>query len=316
VRALVASYDLDDRATDGLLSVVETDAGGLRLRAQLELRRASYLAARAPEEVYVAQELPESRLALVRVAGDRLEVLDETETPGASACHVAVHPGGRMLGVAHYSSGTVAFHAVDAEGRFTGTPQVLAFAGSGPVADRQDAAHPHQVVFSDDGTEALVPDLGADRIHVLRIDDDRVEHVDDLVLPAGTGPRHLVRTRRFLTVVGELDARVHWTLRGEAPEWRSTPIGPAASALRARPGTDDVIAVSRGDGRLRELRLGERDAEVRLEAAVGAARDAVVTADGFLAGDQTGDVLRALDASGAETGRLALPTPACILPLG
>lgn len=88
------------------------------------------------------------------------------------------------------------------------------------------------------------------------------------------------------------------------------------SALRARPGGDDVVVASRGSGTVRVLRLDDSDAQTLVEAPAGsAARDLVVTADGILVADQAGDTLLALDVDGAETARLPMPSPASILPL-
>lgn len=317
MRLLVASYDPEDRTTSGLLTIVEADADGLRVRAGRELPRASYLARRSADEAYVVQELPESRLALVRIDGDGIEVLDERPTLGAQACHVALHPAGRLLGVAHYGSGSAAFQPVDEGGRFAGEPTLLEFSGAGPDPDRQEAPHAHQVVFADDGRIALVSDLGTDRIHVLAVDGTHVEQVGEHMLPPGSGPRHLVLTERFLAVAGELDGAVHWAPRDRPEEWRSTPVGASLSAFRAWRGPDEVVVASRGTGRLTALRLGDESAATLMGGPAGrSARDLVVTDAGVLVADQAGGELLELDDTGAVTARLELPAPASILPLG
>ncbi|HEU0206752.1 MAG TPA: beta-propeller fold lactonase family protein, partial [Pseudolysinimonas sp.] len=85
-------------------------------------------------------------------------------------------------------------------------------AGTGPVADRQESPHAHQVLRVP-GTSGdwLLSDLGADR--VLRYSAPGGEAVPVLVdsseLPAGSGPRHMAWIHDSLLVAGELDSQLH-----------------------------------------------------------------------------------------------------------
>jgi len=80
---------------------------------------------------------------------------------------------------------------------FTSSPYLLepkqdpiSFEGSGPNKNRQEASHPHQIIFHRD--ELLVPDLGADKTWRLKEEDGRWNVVGSLDHGTGKGPRHAV----------------------------------------------------------------------------------------------------------------------------
>ena len=71
----------------------------------------------------------------------------------------------------------------------------LQFLGSGPCKERQESSHPHQVYYSQNTDEVLVPDLGADTIWRLSRSNDGVwEKKGQLEFDKhpGGGPRHVI----------------------------------------------------------------------------------------------------------------------------
>ena len=179
----------------------------------------SFLATGPAGALHAAHELDEGVVSTRRfepdpggaVGAGRWRVLGEAPTGGASPCHLAVHPGGRLLAVANYG-GSVGLVAAPG-GAAAELVQVLAHPGSGPRADRQEASHPHSVTFLDPAT-LLVADLGTDELRLHRLDpatgrtgDEPVQRVRT---PPGCGPRHVALTggpgARALHVAGELDA--------------------------------------------------------------------------------------------------------------
>ncbi|OJJ47986.1 hypothetical protein ASPZODRAFT_63760 [Penicilliopsis zonata CBS 506.65] len=73
---------------------------------------------------------------------------------------------------------------------------------------RQDAPHPHDVLFDPSGEFLLVPDLGADVIHLFRRAEERLEACPDLPVRRGDGPRHATFSRGYLYVSNELGRTV------------------------------------------------------------------------------------------------------------
>lgn len=77
----------------------------------------------------------------------------------------------------------------------TTKPVAFEFPGVGPVGDRQEASHPHQV--GGDilvGKELLIPDLGSDKVWKLSRDagTSAWQVAGEIPVPKGKGPRHLV----------------------------------------------------------------------------------------------------------------------------
>jgi 6-phosphogluconolactonase len=171
-----------------------------------------------------------------------LTELNRQPTGGQTGCHASFSPDGRFLLVANYN-------AVVPEGAPDGAVAVFPLTeaglglmsgyarheGSGPNAARQERAHAHCVLPSPDGRFAYVTDLGMDRIFVYELTakgglnrrEDR-----ELLLPSGTGPRHLVFAAdgRRLFAVSEL-----------IPPVFSLSIDPATGALTQR----DAFAIAR-----------------------------------------------------------------------
>jgi 6-phosphogluconolactonase (cycloisomerase 2 family) len=137
-----------------------------------------------------------------------LSLLSTVETAGDGACHVAISPDGQHALVASYLSGVLSVFEVRPNGTLSDLVDSVEFVGSGPVADRQEGPHAHQVVFVDD--LVLCCDLGADRIHRLRLDPSGalIPAGEALRLPAGSGPRHLVVVEDHLVVACELSGEL------------------------------------------------------------------------------------------------------------
>jgi 6-phosphogluconolactonase len=139
-----------------------------------------------------------------------LRIVASAASGGADPCHLALHPGGRWLAAANYSSGTIGLLPL-VPGRPTlGPPVIRRHAGSGPNAARQAGPHAHWVGFTPDGRWLHAVDLGADAIfaHDLR-GGPGATHVA-FAAPAGSGPRHLGwhPSRRRAYLVTELSAEL------------------------------------------------------------------------------------------------------------
>ena len=156
------------------------------------------------------------------------------ESGGEVGAHLALSPDGRHLVVAHYGSGSVSSFAVDDRGRLSERLDLMTFDGSGPVPERQDGSRAHQVVFA--GGELLVADLGTDRVHrlVLGADGRFRTGAEPIVLPAGSGPRHLVLIEDYLVVACELSAEL-WLGRRSDDGWTEVQRVPASTVEIDKP---------------------------------------------------------------------------------
>lgn len=200
---LWAVHDDDDDRAPRSAGTPENDGARWSLASSAEFAQPSWLVDLGAGSYLAVGESDASTLAHVRLtAAAELEVDGVTTLSGAGACHAAV--AGEFAVVAHYVSGSVSSVRLDPAGRPIAEVDHVTFAGSGPDPERQASPHAHQVVIERE--EVLVCDLGADRVHRLRLTaDGRLrEGRPAIALPPGFGPRHLVRSGPYLVIAGEL----------------------------------------------------------------------------------------------------------------
>ena len=180
--------------------------------------------------------------------GREFQVVGTVQLEGQWPCHGAVDPTGRLMAVADYASGQVEF--VDLSDPTRPTVRNVLDLGQGcvfpgPVADRQEGPHAHQVTWLD-RAHLAVTDLGADRINVVRWSEAGPEIIGSLKTPAGCGPRHLTLTedgrKQILTVGGALSGTVSTWSRPTghdmwAREWRF--VQETASSRWSRTGSQE-----------------------------------------------------------------------------
>ncbi|MGN6743802.1 MAG: lactonase family protein [Amnibacterium sp.] len=246
-------------------------------------------------------------------------------TGGTEPCHIAVHPGGLALIVTNYESGSLAVFRLDPAGLPVGPGRLVPLQGSGPVAGRQDSAHPHQAVVLGDDL-VLVPDLGADLVRAFRIDPGHgsLTAVAESRLPAGTGPRHLVHLPDgTIAVTGELAQTVAVGRldpgTGRVLEWRTAPstrgrgFGPNyPSDLIAVPGTSVVITANRGADTLARIDVGRPALLDEADAGVRWPQHLALVEDHLLVAGRDSSLVVALPL--ATDGRMGAPQPVTTLP--
>ncbi|NOV99603.1 lactonase family protein [Isoptericola chiayiensis] len=208
-----------------------------------ELTSPSFLARHPHAPVlYAVAETPGGALTALRVHdGGTIEPSSTLSSGGDDPCHVAASV--RAVWVTNYGDGVASVVAVSDDGTPEAEHRALyAGGGSGPVTDRQEGPHAHQVTVVDD--HVLVTDLGADVVRRYPLDppaSDAATSDGEVAarLPAGTGPRHLVvLPGGALVVAGELDARLHVLVPG-GDGWEhagSAPVSPGAAVGEAFPG--------------------------------------------------------------------------------
>ncbi|WP_350349327.1 beta-propeller fold lactonase family protein [Agromyces sp. G08B096] len=291
-----------------------------------------FLARRAEGAAAIVHELAEGLVSMWRIdEGGVSPVAGPTPTGAADPCHVAFSADGEFVVTANYSGGRVTAHRA-ADGRLVSS---IAFAGSGPRADRQESPHPHQVTVDAARDRLLVPDLGADRVRVVRISADGTLSHDtgeDIALHAGAGPRHLAISGDLAVVANELDRTASVIDLSSDVEGATVPFGPeveargfGASAIRITRAGIVVIGDRDLDG-VQTLRL---DASARTLRHLGSLatggvhpRDLELTADErfVVVADQGSDSVAVVElgASGAPVrvaATAATPAPACVLRL-
>lgn len=109
--------------------------------------------------------------------------------------HLTLFSSSFLITLCSFSSGSaITTYSVDPiKGHFNRS-QTLTFTmpKPGPVSDRQDVPHIHEVLVDPTGRFLLAPDLGSDLVRVFHINPTtgRLTEQRPLVTPPGSGPRH------------------------------------------------------------------------------------------------------------------------------
>ncbi|MFG3024141.1 lactonase family protein [Streptomyces sp. NPDC048254] len=151
----------------------------------------SYLAAHPDgHTLYAVNERADGGVTAVRLA-DR-KILGSRSTGGAGPCHLSVHPSGRWLLSANYTSGSVAVHPIDATGALGERTDLVTHSSPAPGPGQQ-GPHAHQFITSPDGGHVLAVDLGTDTVYSYRLDlaKGRLTEAAQAHTRPGAGPRHL-----------------------------------------------------------------------------------------------------------------------------
>ena len=127
-------------------------------------------------------------------ATGKLTFLNRQTSGGGGACHLVVDKTGKFLLVANYGTGSAASFPLKSDGSLGNLISKIQFEGSGPNQRRQKGPHAHAVVLSPDNRFLFVPDLGADRVRILRFDSSNGSLTPntpaDVAVKPGAGPRH------------------------------------------------------------------------------------------------------------------------------
>jgi 6-phosphogluconolactonase len=119
-----------------------------------------------------------------------LEAAGPAWPAGKAACHVAVDPSGRFLVVACWGDGQVLLYELDDDG------EIAARFPAAPARDPHDAgrtSRAHASLMLTDG-RVMTTDLGHDLLRIWNFHPGRGLDLDhEVVLPRGSGPRHLVQ---------------------------------------------------------------------------------------------------------------------------
>lgn len=122
-----------------------------------------------------------------------------------SGCHISYRQLSRTIYVSNYGEGTLDVYHFNEEEELNHI-QHLKHEGSS-VHENQDSSHVHYAGVSRDDKRLYVCDLGTDIVSTYLIDSKgKISLEHELHLPAGTGPRHLVKhpTADYVYIIGEL----------------------------------------------------------------------------------------------------------------
>jgi 6-phosphogluconolactonase len=210
----------------GISTFRRSSDGSLTPDRSLAMASPSWLLAHpSAPVVYATNELSDG---VITTVSTDLEVLGTVPSGGADPCHLSISPDERFLLCSNYSSGSLSVFGLADDGHVTGQTDFVQHAGSGPNADRQEAAHVHTSVVQD--RIASVVDLGTDEISSYELaDDGKLSLLSVSEMPPGTGPREVVRRADsdLAYVVGEVAGTLVVVREGPAGTFNPLHVVPA-----------------------------------------------------------------------------------------
>ena len=199
--------DLYFSARDGVHLYRLREDGTLHFREHFPYDEVMYLAY-ADGRMFVLLRAPavpaDENSAVIPVYMDTngylIDPCPSLSTEGRVGCHLSLV--GDAVYAANYASGSISKMPLDGSAVTTVTHE-----GKSVHPTRQEKPHTHYIAPTPDGKYLAVTDLGLDKIFVYDMD---LRPVSEVMLPAGSGPRHLAYSQdgRYAYCADELSAMV------------------------------------------------------------------------------------------------------------
>lgn len=180
----------------------------------LPLENPTFFARSARPGLVYASQSGTTRLAELFIDGLQVSLVDSVQIGAVNPAHLAVHPSGGFLMAACFTAGRLVSVTLREDGGFDAVSEPIAVPSPTNPQPRtaQDGNEPHQIVFSPSGRHLLVPDRGADAVHVFVCSPSADLTLQNTVrVRPASGPRHLVfnpLTGRDCYGVGEFDSSI------------------------------------------------------------------------------------------------------------
>jgi len=125
----------------------------------------------------------------------KLQHLNTQPTYGAAPCFISVDHTNHYVMVANYFGGNVTVYPIKEDGSLDKRSDFVQYHGKGVNPKRQDQPHAHSILPSPDNRFVLSCDLGTDKVHIFKFDDQHgkltpAEQPFAKIKP-GSGPRHI-----------------------------------------------------------------------------------------------------------------------------
>ncbi len=176
------------------------------LLEKVKAENASY-AIKDGNNIFAVSETGSASGAYSFSTGESTEMTAERRQTGADPCFIMKYDD-KIL-TADYSGGSVSVFPV-MDGALGDCIQRLEFEGCGPITNRQESSHIHQLKLIPQTDWILASDLGADKIRILRFENGTLVHKGDIDCPEGSGPRHMEfsKDNKTLYCISELSGNV------------------------------------------------------------------------------------------------------------
>jgi len=125
----------------------------------------------------------------------QLTFINQQPSGGNHPCYITTDKKGNWVITANYSGGSFSITPLAEDGSLHTDKKVIQHEGKGINKQRQEKAHVHQTVLTDDNRHLLVADLGIDKLMVYDFDaatgQASANATGSISVTAGSGPRHI-----------------------------------------------------------------------------------------------------------------------------
>ena len=141
-----------------------------------------------------------------------LSFINQQTSGGNHPCYVSVDKTGKWVIAANYTGGSFSIAPINKNGSISPDKKVTQHKGKSINKERQEKAHVHQTLLTDDNKHLLVADLGMDKFFVYDFDNSNgtVKENTAVSVSAGSGPRHAAihPSNKYVYLTEELSGTV------------------------------------------------------------------------------------------------------------
>jgi 6-phosphogluconolactonase len=143
-----------------------------------------------------------------------LQYINQQKSGGNHPCYITSSNNGKWVITANYSGGSFAVMQVQKDGGIATAKIIVQHTGKSVNSSRQEKAHVHTTVFTNDNKYLLVADLGMDKVFTYPFDVATGEisknEVKTTSVIGGAGPRHLAihPSQKFVYLTQELNGTI------------------------------------------------------------------------------------------------------------
>jgi 6-phosphogluconolactonase len=143
-----------------------------------------------------------------------LSFINQQPSGGNHPCYVSVDKTGKWAIAANYTGGSFSILKVNEDGSVSAPKNTIQHKGESINKERQEKAHVHQTLLSNDNKNILVADLGMDKVMVYIFNavygTATVRPGAAITVSAGSGPRHLAfhPSNKYVYLTEELTGTV------------------------------------------------------------------------------------------------------------
>lgn len=181
----------------------ETDTGKVTKPVELaaEIPSPSFLAIHPDKKhLYAVNEAGKGGVTAYSIeSGHTLKKLNEQPSVGDGPCHINVDREGKNVLIANYGGGSIAAFPLDKDGSLKPNSSFIQHTGSSANQSRQKEPHAHSINLDKSGKNAIVCDLGLDKVFTYSFDSKtgKLNESNYATIAPGSGPRHFAFSPDF-----------------------------------------------------------------------------------------------------------------------